>query len=440
MKLKFLGAAGTVTGSGYILSNDSGESIMVDLGMFQGPPEIHNLNQTPLDAEVADVSGVLLTHAHMDHSGRLPMLVSKGYKGDIYMTEPTKDLISYALLDSARIQNKENPETALYIEKDVKSIFRQFKTIPYEKPFQIGSFKVRYYDAGHIIGSAMIEIQTDGKTIIFSGDLGNSPEPLVKPTKLVKFANIVVMESTYGDRLHPVGDPNEVVKNEIEAIKSSGGTLMIPAFSINRTQEILNIFNHIKPSIPVFLDSPMADYATDVYDKFKFLMNSEIKNDYQTEDGPFIFPELHVIRNHSDKKILKRTKGPKVIIAGSGMMTGGRILSHAIKLLPNSSTRLLIVGYQGEGTIGRSLQEGEKNIRIYGRDIKVKATITDCQLMSSHADCDQLIKWLSHIKGVEKLILTHGEEAPRKNLSEKIQTDLNITDITLPELNQEITI
>ncbi len=429
-----------MTGSGYILTNDTGQSILIDLGMFQGPPDIDRLNATPLDpTDIKNLSGAILTHAHTDHCGRLPLLTSRGFSGNIYMTAPTYELTKYSLQDSAKIQKSDKAQQ-LFTSDDVDSITQTFKILPYGKLLTIGNFSIRFLDAGHIIGSASIEIQADGRTILFSGDLGNSPEMLVQATQSIPRADTVIMESTYGDRNHPAGNPADVVANEIVHIRKSKGTLLIPAFSIERTQELLHIFNHLNPGIPVYLDSPMADYATEVYDKYRSLMNDEVAQDYRTEDGPFVFPELVTIKSHGASSKLGTTDGPKVIIAGSGMMTGGRMLTHAKELLPDPSTRLLIVGYQGEGTLGRELQEGSTDVVIQGHHVHVEATITDCQLMSAHADQSQLISWISSIAGVKHLILTHGEDSPRNTLKQLIHTKTDITDIRLPAMGEMVSL
>ena len=439
MKIKFLGAAGTVTGSSYLVTANSGESILIDLGLFQGPHEIDALNYRPFEVNCASLAGVILTHAHLDHCGRLPILINHGFTGKIYMTAPTADLTELSLLDSAKINEEDHPDTMLYDKEQVYRLIRQFEQVEYHTPFYIGSFTILFRDAGHIMGSASIGITVDGKHIVFSGDLGNSPEDITMPTETIRSADVVIMESTYGDRNHPQGKPSDSLRTEIAAVMESGGTVLIPAFSLERTQELLHLIYHIHPTIPVYLDSPMAQKATVIYEKYKHLMNPEILADFKIHD-PFIFPALQLIESRRDSGNMLRSDGPKVIIAGSGMMTGGRVLGHAQVLLPRESTRLLIVGYQGEGTLGRALLEGQKEIRIYGEDVRVAAHISETQTMSSHADQRQLMHWLSAMDGVQKVILTHGENGPRGVFAEKIKTELHMTDVNMPLLNEEIEI
>lgn len=448
MKIKFLGAAGTVTGSCYALTSASGSSILIDMGMFQGPPNIEKLNREPFDFDASLLTGVVLTHAHLDHCGRLPILLQKGFKGKIWMTPPTKDLTELSLLDTAKINNGKNGNKTLFNrDQAVKTIMR-FETIDYRTPFTIGDFTTTFRDAGHIMGSASLEIEdkkpnSQIKKVIFSGDLGNSPEPLVEKTETIDRGDAVIMESTYGGRLHPEGDSVGVIKSEITEIQATKGTLLIPAFSLERTQELLHLIMHLKKNgeipiqLPVYLDSPMAQRATSIYLNHKNNFNPHIQNDLKV-GSPFIFPGFSNVEGIRESKALYEDVNPKVIIAGSGMMTGGRIVEHAAHYLPIISTRLLIVGFQGEATLGRELLEGSKKVTIDGMSIDVKATVTSIKTMSSHADQAQLMNWLKNIKNVKKVFLTHGEDEPRKILAQKIQQDIGIKDISLPTLNQEL--
>ncbi len=449
MKIKFLGAAGTVTGSSYVLTSGSGQSILIDLGMFQGLPNIDKLNYDPFNYDCKQLSGVVLTHAHLDHCGRLPILLPKGFKGDIWMTPSTADLTEISLIDSAKIV-REDKNKVLY-DKDlaIKTI-RRFKTIDYRIPYQIGPFSIMFRDAGHILGSASVEIEdrqadSEIRKIIFSGDLGNSPEDLLMETELLENADAVVMESTYGDSFHSKQEPADILQSEINAIENSGGTLLIPAFALERTQELLHLLMHlkkdgkIKAETPVFLDSPMAEKATDVYTNYRELFNAHAQIDLD-EGSMFGFPGLEVLIRNEQSKSLYKLQGPKVIIAGAGMMTGGRILSHATYFLPRENTRLLIVGYQGEGTLGRELMEGRKEVRIEKSTIFVKGEVNSTNAMSSHADQQQLMDWLKHIKNVKKVIITHGEDKQRAALSKRISEELGIADVKLPTLYQELSL
>ncbi|CAN5198700.1 MBL fold metallo-hydrolase [soil metagenome] len=447
MKIKFLGAAGTVTGSSYVLTSGSGQSILIDLGMFQGLPEIDELNYKPFEYDCSLLSGAVLAHAHLDHCGRLPILIPRGFKGNIWMTPSTRDLTELSLLDSARIATNEKTKV-LYDTDLAEKTLTHFKTVGYRTPFQIGDFRIFMRDAGHIVGSASLEIEdaqanSEIRKIVFSGDLGNSPEDLTQATEMISDADAVVMESTYGDRLHPDGDPIEMLQSEINAIEHLGGTLLIPAFALERTQELLHMIMHlkedqkIKEETPIFLDSPMAEKATEVYMNYPEIFNTHIQNDLK-RGSLFNFPGLEVIFRRPQSEALHRRQGPKVIIAGSGMMTGGRIVGHAARYLPLASSRLLIVGYQGEGTLGRDLMEGKKQVTIEGINIQVMAKVNVTHAMSSHADQQQLFEWLKHIKNVKKVFLTHGEDESRTVLAKKISDELRIRNIALPTLNQEI--
>ncbi len=449
VKIKFLGAAGTVTGSSYVVTSGSGKSVLIDLGMFQGPPEIDKLNFEPFDYDPSLLAGAVLTHAHLDHCGRLPIIMPRGFRGDIYMTPPTRDLTELSLFDSAKIA-RDDGRQALYNSDLVTQTITRFRTVDYHRPFTIGDFTIVMRDAGHILGSASLEVvdnnpSSEIKKIIFSGDLGNSPEPLEAATELIDSADAVVMESTYGDRLHPIGNPIDSIQSEINTVEKTGGTLLVPSFSLDRAQELLHIIMHLKKEgkvdneTPVYLDSPMAEKATTIYANYPKLFNPHIQQDLKIGDI-FKFPGLNVLQGRGGGEDLHNLPGTKIIIAGSGMMTGGRIVGHAAYYLPMTSTRLLIVGYQGEGTLGRELKEGNKEVFIQGQRVQVKGVVTDIETMSSHADQNQLINWLKHIKNVKKLFLTHGEDGPRGVLSKKIQEDLGIDDITLPTLLQEVEI
>lgn len=442
-----MGAAGTVTGSSYILTSGRGQSILIDLGMFQGLPDIDQLNYEPYDYDCSKLSAVVLTHAHLDHCGRLPILLPKGFKGDIWMTPSTRELTELSLLDSAKVAIQDDRQI-LYDKNLALETFGLFKTTPYRIPVSIGDFTVIFRDAGHILGSASLEIvdnhaSSSVRKIVFSGDLGNSPEDLVQQTELLDTADAVVMESTYGDRLHPDQIPADIIQSEINVVEKTGAALLMPAFSLERTQELLHIIMHLKKSgkvlraTSVYLDSPMGIKATAIYEKYSALFNEHALSDLKA-GSVFDFPGLNVVEKRNESQGIHHQKGPKVIIAGSGMMMGGRILSHAAQYLPASTTRLLIVGYQGEATIGRALADGATEIMIDGKGVRVNATVNTIQAMSSHADQGQLLAWLRHMKEVKNVMLTHGEDGPRDILAKRIRDELNIADVSCPKLHQEL--
>ncbi len=441
-KIKFLGASGTVTGSSFLVTSNFGKMVMVDMGMFQGMDETTQLNFAKLTFDPSQLSGVVLTHAHLDHCGRLPLLTMNGFAGKIYMTEATRALFELTLLDAAKIGKEgHGSHPILYTENDVKRLLYTAEIVAYHEPFSIFEFEMLFRDAGHILGSTSVEMKVDDTKIAFSGDLGNTPEDLLKPTENITEASFVLMESTYGDRVHSKEDPKEVLAEEINEVEKSGGALLIPAFSIERSQEILHIIDHLKKSnkveasTPVYLDSPMAIKTTQIYKRFKDLYSSELV-EHGTDD-PFDFPGLTMIEDYHQSEKIKDTKGVKVIIAGSGMMHGGRILNHATTYLPIETTRMLLVGFQAEGTLGRKILDGAHQVRIYGEEVQVNAHIRKSSGMSAHADQPKLMNWLSKVSGVKRVFLIHGEDESRQVLAEKIKTDLKLTDVIMPKIYEE---
>lgn len=442
-----MGAAGTVTGSSYVLTSGSGQSILIDLGMFQGVADIESLNYRKFEYDVSSLSAVILTHAHLDHCGRLPILLQNGFTGPVFMTSATADLTELSLLDTAKVA-EEDKKPFLFNKEHVIQTIKQFKGMHYHAPVTIGDFIVTMYDAGHILGSATVVIEdtranSSIKKIVFSGDIGNSPDNILPDVEPVESADAVVMESTYGDRLHPADDPMDIVASEIREVEGTGGTLLIPAFSLQRTQELMHMIMHLKKSgkvredTPVYMDSPMGNAATTIYTRYPEAFNAHVQEEFRN-GSPFEFPGGTMIQKKKGQRLIDATLGVKVIIAGSGMMTGGRIVGHAARYLPIPSTRLLIVGYQGEETLGRELLEGSKTVKIEKRTVNVKATVSDTQTMSSHADQQQLLNWLTAIKKVRKVFLTHGEDGPREALAKKITESLGVSDITSPMLHQEV--
>lgn len=431
-----------VTGSCYRLTGDSGTQLLIDQGMFQGLKEETAWNYQPLQYNPADLTCVFLTHAHLDHCGRLPLLGKHGYHGKIFMTRPTQDLIDLILHDSAKIAS-ENPINALYTEKEVKNCLLQTETLDYHQKVKIGEFEVEYWNAGHLLGSASIVISDPSSRIVFSGDLGNTPQMVIPPTEYLDIrSDFVVMESTYGDKNHPAESPIEIIAKEINTIESTGGALLIPSFALERTQDILLLISElkkigkIKAETPIFLDSPMGIKATEIYFDYPEFFNEETRLQFQHEN-PFNFDGLEVVKEYRFSQKIKKIKGPKVIIAGSGMMTGGRILSQAKEFLPKKDTRLLFVGYQGEETMGKEILEGAESVQIDKKYVPIRASINDTQSLSSHADQQKLLLWLSKIQNIKGLFLSHGDNDPRQILSEKIKQDLHIPNIHLPQMNQE---
>ena len=446
MKIKFLGAASTVTGSCYFLTGES-TGLMIDYGMFQGKVEETGLNSIKPDIDFDLLTAVILTHAHLDHCGRLPLLLKYGFRGPIFMTEATKALVELVLYDCAKIAKEEESKLVLYTDEDVEKIMKQVQLVEYDKPFMVGEFEVTMLDAGHILGSATVFVRDtkNGKLISFSGDLGNTPEPLLDPTHWVEKADVAVVESTYGDEIHEPRDEVEELAKIVAEAEKEKGTVIIPSFSLQRAQEILYIFDQLKKQgrmaveTPVFLDSPMAIRATEIFRDFPELYNRKLENQAKTDD-PFDFPSLVLCDTIEKSRQIKNLMGTKIIVAGSGMMNGGRVIHHAISFLGEPKTQLVFVGYQAEGTMGRLIKDGIDKVNIWGNEITIKAKIKEIKTMSSHADQGQIITWLSKMEGLSHVILTHGEELPRLVLSEKIRQELPGIKVDMPMLHEEIDI
>ncbi len=437
VKINFLGAAGTVTGSGYLVTSENNRSVLVDFGLFQESGWVTEFNFEPLSFDVTKIDGVFLTHAHLDHCGRLPLLSKNGFKGQIFATSATKDIATISLVDAANIALEEKHNPILYTLDDVEKTIKQIIPIDYDKEFNVGNFSVNFHNAGHILGSASISLTENKtqKTIVFSGDLGNTPEDLIKPTEYFTKAQTVIMESTYGSGTHAKEDASAVLQQEINTVEKSRGVLLIPAFSIERSQEILHRIgllkkeNKILKTTPVFLDSPMAIEVMEVFKKYTNLYNKDVSK----EDHPFDFENLFLTKSVEESKNILEVAGPKVIIAGSGMCSGGRILHHLKNYVSQSSTRLLFAGYQAANTLGRSIIEGAKQIEIYHQKIEVNATISKISSLSSHADQPKLIAWLKKIEGARKVFLTHGEDKQREDLMVQIKQKLGINNVILPK-------
>ena len=425
--IKFLGASGTVTGSCYLITSDKGTQIMIDCGMFQGSRDLVKLNYEPLDIDISKLAGVVLTHAHLDHTGRLPILIKNGFKGPIYATQATIDLANLVLLDTAKIARENREKTPLYTETDAEYTIQAMTAVEYHKEYKINDIKFVLRDAGHIMGSSFIELFVDGKKAVFSGDLGNYPEDLLAPTEMIDSADTVIMEATYGDRTHSPQDVRQILANEISQVEKTDGTLLIPSFSIERAQELLHLIDHLKhdglilADTPVYLDSPMAIKATEIYKKYRNLYSKELST-HALSDDPFDFPALRLVQHASDSRKIWETVGPKVIIAGSGMLNGGRIVKHLENYITNPTTRLLFVGFQAHDTLGARLVASPKKIKIKRIEYEVNATINKCSSLSAHADQPKLLKWIKSMANVKQVFLIHSEDQARLEFSKIINS------------------
>ncbi|HWI62226.1 MAG TPA: MBL fold metallo-hydrolase [Symbiobacteriaceae bacterium] len=446
MRLTFLGAAGMVTGSCYLLEA-GGLRLMVDCGMFQGKEE--DLNREPFGVHPGTLDGVILTHAHIDHSGRLPLLRKQGFHGPIYAHQATADLAEIMLLDSAHIQemeaerdNRKNRRAdkgviePLYTQIDAKAVAAQFYTIPYGEPFNVGdNLQIRLLDAGHILGSAIVEIYETDKSghstkLVFSGDLGQPDRPILQDPAIVEDADYLLLESTYGNRVHePKQSTREKLADIIRTTIEGGGNVVIPAFAVGRTQELLYALNELveqkqlPKNLKVVLDSPLAIAATEVTEKHHEIFDETAKVLMRRGDQPFKFPGLVLSRTAEDSKALNESKEPKVIIAASGMCEAGRIVHHLKHNLWRQDSTVLFVGYQAEGTLGRRILDGASPVRIHGEEIAVRARIESLAGLSAHADQEQLLAWVAGLQRLPlQTILIHGEAEGREELARRLMT------------------
>ena len=448
MKLSFFGGAGKVTGSDYLLES-GGVKILIDCGLHQGThlAEKQNFETFPYNPE--DITAVFVTHSHLDHIGRLPKLMKDGFLGAIYSTGATKDFAEVMLLDSEHILTEEAKREAkppLYVEADVYHVMRRWRGVNYHDPIVVGPFTVTPFDAGHILGSASYKIEVaegspspDGsgvakKVIVFSGDLGNSPAPIIKPTEIpTGHVDYCLVESAYGDRVHENEDERrEALEDTIENTFRAGGTLLVPTFAMERTQELLYYMHQLfeekrVPHVPVFIDSPLAIKLTAIYKKHEAYFNTETKNIVKSGEDILNFPGLHLTLTTEQSKEINDVKPPKVVLAGSGMSNGGRVLHHEMRYLPDPNSTILFVGYQAQGTLGRQILDGAKQVRIFGEEIPVHCKVVNIPGYSAHADQPRLLHWIGGMKGtLKKVFVVQGEQQASDTLAAKIRDTMAI--------------
>lgn len=460
MQIEFLGATQEVTGSCFLLQ--VGESrLLVDCGMIQGSPdhERHNRDPFPFDPEAIDA--VVLTHAHIDHSGRLPLLIKRGYSGKIYTHRATVDLCEIMLEDSGYLNEKEvqweNKKRErkglellepLYTRNDARETHLHFRSLDYEQVEEIlPGVKLTLHDAGHILGSAIAELDLmEGnkmRKIVFSGDLGHRGAPILRDPQAVKRADLVILESTYGDRLHRSWEETWQEMGEIISNARSGkGNILIPAFAVGRTQELLYVFkrNFEDWGIgdwEVFLDSPMAIEATDVYFRHAKVYDKRAKKLYQQSGNPFMLPNLHRSQRSEDSMKINQIRSGAIIIAGSGMCTGGRIKHHFKHNIWREDAHVLIVGFQARGTLGRALVDGTRHISLWGETVQVKAQVHTIGGLSAHADQRGLLDWYGHFDNRPRVALVHGEPEAMEELAQRLQSEYG-SDVVRPEFQQNL--
>jgi metallo-beta-lactamase family protein len=440
--LTFHGAADTVTGSRHLLEI-GGRRILVDCGLFQGPREIRERNwqRFPVDPHALDA--VVLTHAHLDHTGFLPRLVRDGYHGTIYCTPATRDLLGVMLLDSARLQEEEaefrnrkgrsrhRPALPLYTAEDVQRCLKQLQGIGYHEPFEPApGLPFHFERAGHILGSAFVFAQTEVGTILFSGDLGRYDQTIIRDPTPVSRADYLLVESTYGDRDHPQVDVPAALERIVKRAVEERGFILIPSFAIGRTQEVLYLLNRLQaegriPALPIYVDSPMATSVVPFFVSHREEHDLEMEALMDAAHCPFEGPNLRYVHSRDESKALNDVDGPGIILAGSGMANGGRIKHHLLNRISRPNTTVLFVGYQAAGTPGRALVDGAETFRAYGWEVPVRARLERLDALSAHADRGEVLRWLGGFtEPPKRTFLVHGEPAARQALQARLQTRL----------------
>ncbi len=443
MRITFCGATREVTGSN-ILVEAAGKKLLLDCGLFQGFKLSEERNFSPFSYRASDIDFVVVCHAHLDHTGRLPKLVKDGFGGKIFATAPTVELARLVFEDSEKLMEEEaerDNHPPLYTKKDVIRVMELFEAIGYEQTLEISSgLKLTLKNAGHILGSSVALVEGDGVKLAYTSDLGNVPSLLLDPPAHIGNADYIICESTYGGRIHEDITKRkaalaEVINNTI----AQNGILMIPSFAIERTQELLHDIEDFcslegcsKPTF--YLDSPLAQKVTGVFGKYPEYLSGIIRKNHK-DNNFFGLERIHITSSVGQSQQIEFEPNPKVIIAGSGMMNGGRILHHLINFAGDGKNSILIVGYQAQGTLGRRIFEGNRKVKIHGRLVNINAQVKTIGSYSAHADMPQLIDWISRAKNVKTVFLTHGEVDQQLALSSKIKAELNIP-VVIPQMGE----
>lgn len=461
MKLKFFGGAQVVTGANYLLeaTDSDGKSvkILVDCGLSQGGGKSKEYNYEKFPYDPREVEAVLITHAHIDHTGRLPFLYRSGFRGKIFSTCPTRDFAEQLLIDSQGLLEKDAEKEGrkpLYSIRDVEDTMHLWTGFNYHQKIEIGPMTAEFFDAGHILGSSFIRITGPGddgkqKTIIFSGDLGNTATPLVRDTERPEPADYIVMEALYGDKLHEeVLKRKDKLEDAIEETVTDGGVLMIPAFAMERTQELLYEINELTenrriPRVPIFIDSPLAIKLIAIYKKYSDdpdYFDDEAISLFDKGDEIFNFPGLTLSLTTAQSKDINNVPAPKIIIAGSGMSEGGRMIHHEYRYLPDPKSTVLFISYQSPNSLGRKIMDGAKMVKIFGEDVIVRCKVKSIGGYSAHADQKKLLDWLRPARhSVQKVFLVQSETEAAGVFAVKVRDDLAL-DAKVPDDNEEVSL
>jgi len=448
MKLTFVGGAGSVTGACYLLESEKSR-ILIDCGLQQGASECEKENFKPFPFDSKTIEAVFITHAHIDHIGRVPKLIKEGFVGTIYSTAPTKDAARDLLEDAQHLMmhDLKQGQEPLYKEADIDKALDLWEGIAYHKIIEHKDLHIELYNSGHILGSASVFVKDNKTSVVFSGDLGNVPAPLVKDTEYITNANYALVESAYGGRVHEsLEERSPILEDLIEDTVRTKGTLLIPAFAMERTQQLLFELNELVihgriPKIPIFIDSPLAIRLTEVFKKYEndpMFFDQEFINAVKKGARVFDFPGLRFTLTTEESKEINNISPPKIIIAGSGMSTGGRILHHEIRYLPDPNSTIFFVGYQTKGSLGRRILEGADEVKIMGEKVVVRARVKAIGGFSAHADQPLLVKWVEAMKkNVKKVFVVQGEEEESQALVTKIKDELAI-DARVPESGETV--
>lgn len=458
MKITFLGAAGGVTGSKHLVETN-GKKILLDCGSFQGRRADSYQANSKLPTELNKIDAVILSHAHADHCCSLPLLVKNGYNKSIYTTPATADIARLIMLDSAKLQENDYAHLKkygvsgafppIYSDDDVERASRLFKDLPYHQEQKISTGTTfEFYDAGHILGSAITVLKSEGKTLVYSGDLGNTGVPILPdPEKITEPIDILISESTYGDRNHaPIRAAYDILQDAIKQAVKDKSKIIVPAFALGRTQELIYVLHELHnngeiPEIPIFVDSPLSNSITEVFKKYNSYFDKETWQEFINDgESPFSFDRLNYVKTVTESKMLNDKMGPIVIIASSGMIEGGRVLHHVKNNIENSKNTILLTGYQAENTLGNKLENGAKKIKIYGEEYIVRAKILKLDELSAHADQRGLLKFILNAKGLKKLFLVHGESQATATFAQLVNKELPNLEIIIPKLGESFTI